>query len=248
MLPRALWNPIAEYQSSELRQDLQDIAINQSFRRDIFSRGARRSFVRESDAFSKLRLVLIVPPDTGKTTTIKTAAGELSLSQELVAEVVGALEAGPQAIADLLTLPAMKQQSGIGALQILLMLLHAHYIGVEALEVGPAENAQRLNAVLAQAAANGAPYDHIASPVLGSAIRVSIADLLLIDCWLESSSKADAAALAKGLLARLANLGRKLKDGGQEFAGAEAEQRAEELATRFLKKSLPHWRQLGAFA
>lgn len=252
MLPTLLAPPlrdaIVEQQGQGLKQDLQDIAINQSFRRDLFSRGARRGFRREIDAVSEMRLHLITRPATDGTITVDTAFGEITLVPEAFSEVFGALESGPKTIGELASLQAMQAQGREGAIQILLLLLHSARLGIEAIDAGAPDNARRLNLVLAQAVAKGAPYDHIAAPVLGSAIKVSNAEMLLIDCWLESSGKADAARLAKGLAERLARLGRKLKEDGKDLTGAQAEQRFADMAKRFLEQSLPRWRALGAFA
>lgn len=248
LMPPPLREVIAEQQTPALKEDLQDIAVNQSFRRDIFARGARRSFIREAEAISEVRLVLIVPQSIDKPAKVDTTIGDLSLPSDEVTAVCDALKSGPKAIADLLQLPALAKLGRENALQFLIILLHSHRVGVEALEIGAPESSHRMNAAIARGAAKGAPYDHIAAPVLGSAIHVSKTDILLIDCWLATSSKADVATLAKGLSERLTGLGRNVTRDKQVLTGAQAEQRLEELAKEFLENKLPRWRALGALA
>jgi len=242
LLPPALRDAVVDQQDDALRQDLQDIVINQSFRRDIFCQEPRS----EPAAADKARLHLVMRPAAGNTLKVETAFGEIALLPLAFAEIIEALDDGPKSIEELTALPSMLKQGKDSATQVLRLLLQGRWIAVGAAEAVSPEPAQRLNAFIARAASEGAPYSYIALPALGSAVAASDIDLMLIDCWLESLGKADAKALAKGVSGRLAKLGRKLQHNGKRIEGAEAQRRLIAEAGRFIDESLPRWRQLGA--
>lgn len=109
-------------------------------------------------------------------------------------------------------------------------------LDIRAAQPGSVEAAQRLNAVVARAVADGAPYKQLAAANLGSGITVAQPEMLLLDAWLESGGTADRDQLAAGLAPRLKKL-------GQSDAGPP-----DRLAARFVNELLPRWRQLGVVA
>ena len=82
----------------------------------------------------------------------------------------------------------------------------------------------------------GATYSNLAAAQFGSAIPATKPQMLLLDCWLQSSSKSDEAQLAAGLVERAKKL------------GIELPQDAAALARSFLETSLPRLRQFGCVA
>ncbi|MBY8824495.1 class I SAM-dependent methyltransferase [Sphingomonas colocasiae] len=248
LLPPATRDIINAQTDSVLRQEVQDCAINQSFRRDIFCRGARRTFNRGIDTAFDSELYLVnAPKDDGEPLKIGTAFGELSLKHDSFAEAIAALETGPKTIGELVALPNFRKQGMSSAIQTLLLLIHMGGIGVGAAKRGDAKPAQRLNSVIARTVCEGAPYTHFAVPALGSALSVSDIDCMLFDTW-AGAPKADAAKLGKGLAERLAKVGRKLQQNGQPIDGAAAQERIDAMSATFLEQSLPRWRKLGAVA
>lgn len=246
VLPPPLRDAIVQQRGAALRQDLQDFVVNQSFRRDIFCRGALRSFAADVDVPENSHLHLLSSPATGSTIRVDTSFGEISLQYPAFAEIVDALAAGPKSVEQLVALPSMRRQDAKSAVRIVLLLLHANLLAVGPAESSTPEAAQRLNAVIAQGVSNGAPYGHIAVPTLGSAIPMTDIDLMLIDSWLKASGQIDAVALASGVSDRLAGLNRAFQHEGKTLEGADARQRLMALARVFLDRSLPKWRQLGA--
>ena len=247
MLPPALRDIVAEQQDGTLRQDLQDLVINQAFRRDLFCRGPRRSVERGIDAAAGVPLHLIAAPADG-VLKVGTAFGELTLQHMAFAPIVTALGDGSMTIGDLAALPAMRQQGTGATIQMLLLLLHSGALAVGAAEPASTPTAQRLNAAIAAAAAKGMPYLHVASAALGAALPVTDIDLMLIDAWLATGAAANTATLADGVARRLTRLDRKLHRDGQPVDEAGARPQLEELAGNFLAKDLPRLRQLGALA
>ena len=93
-----------------------------------------------------------------------------------------------------------------------------------------------MNAVVARAVADGAPYKQLAAANLASGITVDRSGMLLLDAWFESGGTEDEAGLAAGLASRLEKLGQK-----------DAEP-LDRLAAHFVSELLPRWRQLGVVA
>jgi len=246
LLPAATRDIVNAQEDPIFRQEVQDCAINQSFRRDIFCRGARRTFNRGIDTALETPLHLIVKPKE-EDLKIGTAFGELSLKHSSFGEVITALEDGTRTIGELIALPTMHAQGASSAIQTLLLLAHTGVLAVGTIKPADPKPAQAFNAYLAQAVSEGAPYGHFAVPSLGAALAASDIDCMLLDAWLKTP-KADAAKLGKGLAERLNKLGRKLQQNGQVVEGAAAQQRIDEMATTFIENSLPRWRRIGAIA
>ena len=248
LLPADTRDIIAGQGDLIFRQEVQDCAINQSFRRDIFCRGARRTFNRGIDTAFETELHLVAPPkEEDDTLKISTSFGELTLKRASYAEAITALEQGPKTIGEIAALPEFRKQGTSSAIQTLLLLIHTGGIGVGAAKRVDPKPAQRFNTMLARAVCEGAPYTHLAVPVLGSALSVSDIDCMLFDAWL-AAPKSDAAKLGKGLSERLARLGRKLQQNGQPLEGAAAQERIDAMSAAFIDNNLPRWRRVGAVA
>lgn len=231
LLAPELRDAILAVPAGPLRQDVQDFTIDQSFRRDVFARAPQRSDMPGSASAGDTRLHLLSAPMSGAPIPVPARFSEIAIPPYAYAPVVEALTAGPKTIAELAALPLLRQQGADNAVQLLLLLIHAGTLAIGPAEPAPPDVSQRLNAVIAREAANGAPYDHVAAAALGSAFAVTKLDLLFFDCW--CSGHTEAAALAKGASERLAS-----EDPTQLPALAEA----------FLAHKLPRWRRLGALA
>ncbi|MDR7153567.1 ABC-type uncharacterized transport system permease subunit [Sphingobium xenophagum] len=70
------------------------------------------------------------------------------------------------------------------ALNVLALLLHGQCLATAPAGVHMPDAAMRLNRVIAEGAAKGVGYTHIAAAALGSAIPVSAVELALLDAWL----------------------------------------------------------------
>lgn len=174
ILPKPLRETITAQADARLRQDVQDFTINQSFRRDLFRRGADAP---APQPLGPLRLCLLDPPAQGTTVKVEAAFGEIGLHYQALAGILAALATGPQSIEQLAALPGLREQGMANARQLLLLLLHTGTLALEASAPGDPATAHRLNAVIAREAAQGAPYRHLAAPALGSAIPVAEVEL-----------------------------------------------------------------------
>lgn len=246
LLPAALPQPMREIvtaqQDAALRQDLQDLAINQSFRRDIFCRGARRA--SGEGAMLATRLYLQSPPDPNAV-GIATSFGTGKIDPTLVKELTKALGDGPRPIGDLLDLPAMQVKGRAGTMRLLLLLIHARHLCIAADEPREAEPSHRFNALIARHAVEGARYRHLAASKLGAGISAKEIDFLLIESWLASSGKADADALVRAVMELAERSGRvgELDRGPDGKAGRE--RRVRDAVKAFLDTGLARWRGLG---
>jgi SAM-dependent methyltransferase len=232
---------ILEQGSSELREDVQDIAINQGFRRDIFCRGLPKGLT-ETLAENSRRFILLSRPEAGKDLVAQTSFGPIALQWEHVGPIANALDAGPRTFGELADESAL---APVDLRQLLILLLHADMIAIEAAPDARIDAAHRLNAAIANAAANRAPYEQLAAARLGSAIRVSQIELLLLDAWLALRDQGNVDELATGVWERMSALGHKLYHLGEQVDDASARQQLREVAVTFIEDVLPRWRQLG---
>jgi hypothetical protein len=150
-----------------------------------------------------------------------TSFGEVRFEWANFAHIVDALSDGPKSVSDLLALPNRGEMT---AQNLLTLLLHASILGVGAADPGDAAVSRRMNAVIARAAADGAPYTDVAAAKLGSGIHLTNSDLVLLDAWLQSSGQ-DETAFVNAISERLPN--------------------AQALAKTFVDETLPRYRQLG---
>ena len=246
LLPPPQRDAILAMPAGPLRQDVQDVTIDQSFRRDIFCREPQRSDTPYPGSTAETRLCLLSAPAPGSAVPVGTQFGEIMVQPLAHAELVEALSKGPMTIAELTALPFLRAQGSDNAVQLLLLLIHAGTLAVGAARPATPEISQRLNAIIAREVVNGAPYDHVAASALGGAFAVTQLDLIFFDCWSSSDGDADAATLAGGASDRLATLGRPVQHEGRALEGAEARAHLMARATAFLDHKLPRWRRLGA--
>jgi SAM-dependent methyltransferase len=241
-LPAPLSQPIIEQKSEHVRQDLQDFVINQAFRRDIFCRGAQERG-RDGGGRDKTPVYAAATVPPGRTLSFQTSFGEIDWAPEVFANILDAVRDGPKPLGELFRLPRTTQWM---PRHVLLLLLHANVLALEAAEQGDPAAAQRLNAVIARAVSDGAPYDHLAASRLGSGIRTGDVELMLLDAWLESGGGGTIEDLADGLARRLAKVGRKLQRHGQPIDEAGLVPELRTVATAFVESTVPLWRRLGA--
>jgi len=230
-LPNPLYDPVAGQKDQELREDLQDFIINKAFRRDIFCRGARR--LAEEDSGSGTLLHQIGAPAPGAPVSFETSLGQVTWEPQVFRSIVEATAEGPKSVEDLFRL---RNPTAWQPRHVLLLMLHASILGIRAAQPGSVETARRMNAAVARAVADGAPYKQLAAASLGSGITVEQSEMLLLDAWVESGGTADRDELAAGLASRLEKLGQ------------SAAEPLDRLAARFVSEVLPRWRQLGVVA
>lgn len=236
-----LRSAIVEQPTDELRQDVQDFAINQSFRRDIFCRDPVKA-KDQPDHSPSTPLCLLSAPESGGNVTVQTSFGTATLDQRVYGPIIDTLAKQPMSIDEL----AARHGSSVREMrQIVLLLIQANAIAMVAASSRTSDVAQRINAVIARAVCAGAPYEHVAAAALGTATRVTQLEMMLIDSWLGLEDKGDVAALATAVGQRLNKLGQELYHQGQVVNGADAAAQLEALATAFMTVHLPQRRKQG---
>jgi hypothetical protein len=224
LLPHVLRPPlrelVEEQPNADLRGVVQDLVVNQAFRRDIFCRRPAQN-AGGLERVGETPLYLIPDLVPGNFVAFQTSFGQVRLEWANFAQIVDALSDGPKSVSELLALPSRDEMT---AQNLLIFLLHASILGVGAAEPGDPAVSQRINAIVARAAVEGAPYRDVAAANLGSGIHLTETDLSFLDAWLQSSSQNEA-ALVNALSERLP--------------------KPQELAKTFMEVALPRYRQLG---
>ena len=238
-LPREL-RAVVEDQSDELfRQDLQDIVINQSFRRDIFCRSGQPKTAERLDGEAPVYLFSAPPP--GAPVLFRTAWGDLSVEYDAIADLIAALSDGPRLIADLLALDNPGRRD---TRDVLIRMADAQMVIIGKRVPGSSEVAQRFNTIIARAAAAGTTYPYVAAGAAGTGVPATELELLFLDAWC-STEQVDERALIDGLIQRLERLGRPLSNRGSRIGAEELNWHVGQLANSFVGEVIPRWRCLG---
>ena len=239
LLPRELNTLVREQDDDAFRQDVQDIVISQSFRRDILRKPSRSEPERHLDSEALVYLFAVPPQDAP--IQFKTAWGELDVEYEVVADLVAALAGGPMRGGELATLENPRRPD---TREILLRMLDAQMLVVGKQTPGGCETAYRFNGIVAKAAAGGNRYAYLAAGAPGSGIPVTELELLFLDTW-NSVGQGDENALVDGVIQRLHALGRQLSSQGSPISEDEQKWHFAQLAQAFRNEVIPRWRVLG---
>lgn len=237
MLPEPMRNAIDSAPDMAMRELFKDMAINQSFRRDVFVRGVTPVWSGEQlSLFSKRMVTLLQSPDKIDL-KFKTTFGEVSGKEEVYRPIINEISKGPIKIADLnKALPDLNVGS---LLQSLSLLAHGGAVGfyIQNANKKPAVN---FNQTLAELVSKGAPYRYMALPGIGTGINLDELQWMAIDAHSKNED------IPSGVEARLRGLNKSLLKDGQPLAHGEAT--INELKIRlegFIQNTLPLIRRLG---
>ena len=168
--------------------------------------------------------------------------GEVTGKPNVYGPLYEALASGPKSVAELM---AASRQDLRSILQAVSLMLHAGHI---AFFVPPKDfkPAQALNRAIAQAVAQGAPYNYLVAPACCYVFNAKDSDLMFLAATLTHKGPLKPETLAQWLVQQLLVLGKGLKDGEAALTTAEAMMpKAKELAQTFLTQTLPTWKRLG---
>ena len=161
-----------------LRQSLQDLAINQSFRRDLFLRGVASSTNNElRQRISGVMLRLLEAPAT-ENYVFTTSFGQVSGAAERYRQLEQGLAGGPRSFGQLL------EDTGIALPELaktVSLLLHAGRIGFDRCACADFNRARQVNDQLLELILDGRPYDHLLAPGSGGAVVFSLVEALILD-------------------------------------------------------------------
>jgi len=205
LLPAAIREVINAEADPALRETLQDLGINQSFRRDLFCHGRDPLTASElAEAFAGLRVRLLDAP-AQDAYTFATSFGQVSGGSELYAAVQASIASGVNRFAAL----QERHNLSLGALaQVLSLLLHSGRLGLDRGDAGAAaaDTCRQVSHKLLALQRGGRPYTFLPAAAIGSAVAISLPEALLQQAL---SSQPDADPLP-ALAAGLDRLGRRL--------------------------------------
>lgn len=162
-----------------LRETVRDYILNQQFRKDLFTRGARR--LADLDRQERLNdaLVALTTPAADIAFDITAGLGALTLKQDIYGPLIESLSArdyAPKRLGDLAEDPSLKRIGGASLLEAVTVLVgagHAHpaQSGAAVEKATPA--CARLNEHLVRRARVSEDVGFLASPVIGGGLQVS---------------------------------------------------------------------------
>lgn len=221
------------------RETIRDFFRNTRFRRDLFTRGARKLLPAErAQMLNDLPFALVGPKPTFPL-QIKVPIGALTLGVDPSARVVDLLGDGPKTLAQLMADPALASQGQPVVFQVLLMLATRGTVQAGMPGLAGVDTAARFNrAMLSQPIA--AEAQTLASPILGNGVTVPKVDQMILALMQNGDLPSPASFLDHARRAGL-QLNRNGPDGPVPLTDlAEVQMLLDEFATQ----RLPQYRSL----
>ena len=240
---------LSQQPTPQVREQVRDFGVNQSFRRDLYVKGRSRPWQQGLQAQLKAFGIALNPeiarPDRDAAYTIKAGTIELNGEPSFYHALMDLLAAQPSGmtvgeLADM----APASRNWLGVVQAVAMLLHGGWVVLtqDECDVQPA---QRCNRVLARAVCAGAPYRYASLPRAGGALSTSETDFMVIAALMDGKPPNEWAAAVSTCLEQL---GRQVVKGGSPINDPAARQQViEEAVQRFKDVRLPFFRAMGAF-
>lgn len=178
LLPANVQSTVLAETDPSLRQTRIDLAINQSFRRDLFLRGGAPltpSELQRRLGAMQLRLQEAPPTDTYR---FDISFGQVNGVAEIYRGVEEQLLHGPRSFDQLLE---ASQQSLPELAKIIALLLHNGRLGLERSSCVDFQQLRHLNGLLQELMLAGRPYSHLLAPATCSSIGFSLVEALLAD-------------------------------------------------------------------
>lgn len=247
-LPQAHREMLAAEGNLVLREQLKDFVLTQAFRRDISVKGRvpvwPNAMNRLLGDWQFVRLPWSARPEAGKPYTIKGGATELNGNAEVYAPVLDAIEAAGETGVSVATLKQTMPANVAPHLpQVLSLLMHGGWIAPRMAQLANV-SATAVNAALAKAALEGAPYKFAVLPGTGQPIVMHSTEWL----WYTlDAEQVDPAQWATEAANRLKALGRDLsKDGQPVTEPAAVKAMLDPVIEQYLQHKRSLFKTLGA--
>jgi hypothetical protein len=233
-----------------LRETVRDFLLNQQFRRDLYTRGARRlGPVERLERLREIRFILTIPADE-LSLEASGGLGKVSLKPDIYQPVVDELaggDGGPKRLADLAARPGLKgrsEQTLLEALAVLVGSGQAHTAQADEVQARAAPRCHRLNAALSERArATGEP-NFLASPVTGGGVIASRLEQMFLASYGRGRRKPE--EWAADAWAELARQGQSIVKEGVTLTGADQNLRELNRQTKaFAEKRFRLFKRLG---
>ena len=176
---------LSEIEDPVRKETIKDFAVNQQFRRDVFTKGRKRlDKTAHLELISRSRFAMVVPRNK-QSITLNFPRGDAQFDPELYESVLLALDAQHLSLEELLRKPDMVRFGSEKILQALMVLLSAGYI-LPAVEPSPHAivSTRLFNYALLERTAFNMEPQYLSSPVVQSGIRLDWVQRLLLLCEL----------------------------------------------------------------
>ncbi|BAV65990.1 class I SAM-dependent methyltransferase [Sphingobium cloacae] len=239
---------LAQIDDVKLRETTRDYFINQQFRRDVFARGVRvMSRYELLDLVGQQYFMLLGnPADTP--TKIVAGAGEASLRADIYGPLTEALASRrlePISVAEIEATPACKKLSRGQIWEALLILMGQGFVAsvqIPASQSATPAASRRLNAHICKRAQYSGDIQHLAAPLIGSALPVNRIEQLFLHAINQVHD--DAPAFVRDTL--VAQEQRLVIDGKEIADGKEIEAQARKMFGKFSEDRLSVLKAVGA--
>jgi SAM-dependent methyltransferase len=185
LLAPSIQGPIFAEANPLIRQTMIDLATNKSFRRDVFVKGLDPLTLQDAEgrigALGLRPLHLPSPPAEGHPSfSFGTSFGQVQGDPAVYGPIVERLAAGGCTVVEL---QEHSGQSTGELLMVLSLFLNAGWIGFDrSRQAGAGKvitQGQRCNGVLMELIAGGRPYASLLLPKVGTALAVTLVDVLI---------------------------------------------------------------------
>lgn len=251
LLPPAFRDLLAEQHDPARRQLLRDLLVNAAFRRDVYARGHDRLWPLDSqEALREIRIQRLIDADQLETSDpqelfrFHLSFCSLQGNPDWFGSFLRAMGSEPRCLGDLAAPDGGEAIPLPELLQNLALLLEKGLVAELAPPVDPTPS-QTLNRVITAKLRAGAPYRHLAAPLIGSCITIGDLDGLALAAHLDGH---DAMGLVKQVDAALRDLDREVEQDGRTLEGDDRDAFLRRSTDRFLRRTLPRLRRLGAVA
>ena len=251
LLPAAFRDLLAEQSDPARRQLLRDLLLNTSFRRDVYARGLDRLWPLDAQqAIGEIRLLRLISDEQLERSNpqelfrFRLSFGSLQGNPDWFLSLLRALGHEPRCISELSRMEGFASRPLPELLQNLAMLIEQGLISElpPPVDHGPS---QRLNRVLAARIRAGAPYHHLAAPLIGSCISISDLDGIALASHLDGHRGEE---LVSAIETNLRELNREVIHNGRSLQAEERHAFLREQADRFERRTIPELQRLDAVA
>jgi SAM-dependent methyltransferase len=240
--------PILDLINSEtdaiLKETIRDLALAQSFRRDIYIKGGLQYWAAEKiTAIAEQRFVateLVGLPEQDKLFEFKGGTINLSGKPEAYMPILQGFGAQGNAFSEVLK--KHPEQNIASLAQMVALLVHGGWLALD----GKTDNkqAKRLNQAMAQASLKGAPYRYLCCPKMQSAATISDLDFIMIGLMSQAAKPNE---LQERLSQSMKILNKRFADDGKPIEDESIHQaKAAESAQQFLQTRYKNYQRLGA--
>lgn len=250
LLPPEMAKLIDSESDPALRETVRDLAVVQSFRRDMYVKGSTVAWPSERlRRVSETRVVashlLPLPQSSDGKMEIVTTLGKVRVNRDASQAILDCAGEQGATIAQLQQGPGRTDSLG-SMVQKTSLLIHA---GLLYLQHDTDANARKLNHAIAQAVCDGAPYKHLAAPRLGEATSLDGLNAMLYLACADDEQSGNPTPVLAHVLRHLGQLRQRVQlslqvEGRDEVGGPVFEAELEKRARSYIETQWPNLKRL----